>query len=82
MLLLICCPRGELKITLPRGVYAYLVAQYSILSRKPQAARLQLYCHGNFGPAKILVRGTKIPGKFGPPDYYFQKYWSAFGIMV
>ena len=30
-------------------------------------------CHRNFGPAKILVRGTKIPGKFGPPDYYFQK---------
>ena len=26
-------------------------------------------CHGNFGPAKILVRGTKIPEKFGPPDY-------------
>ena len=20
-------------------------------------------CHGNFGPPKILVRGTKIPGK-------------------
>ena len=26
-----------------------------------------------FGPVKILVQGTKIPGKFGPPDYYFQK---------
>ena len=25
-------------------------------------------CHGNFGPAKILVRGTKIPGKSVPPD--------------
>ena len=23
---------------------------------------------GNFGPAKILVRGTKIPGKSVPPD--------------
>ena len=27
----------------------------------------------NFGPAKILVWGAKIPGKFDPPDYYFQK---------
>ena len=35
--------------------------------------RLEKYCHGNFGSAKILVWGTKIPGKFGPPDYYFQK---------
>ena len=34
---------------------------------------LEMSCHGNFGLAKILVRGTKIPGKFGPPDYYFQK---------
>ena len=25
----------------------------------------------NFGLAKILVWGTKIPGKFGPLDYYF-----------
>ena len=24
------------------------------------------------GPAKILVRGTKIPEKFGPSAYYFQ----------
>jgi len=24
-------------------------------------------CHGNFGPAKKLVRGTKIPWKNGPP---------------
>ena len=28
----------------------------------------QWLCHGNFGPAKILVRGTKIPGKVVPPD--------------
>ena len=38
---------------------------------------------GNGGPflvakigpklVKILVRGTKIPGKFGPLDYHFQK---------
>ena len=34
---------------------------------------MELTCNGNFGPAKILVRGTKIPGKFGPPDYYFLK---------
>ena len=27
-------------------------------------------CHGNFGPAKILIRGTTIPGKF----------WSTRGI--
>ena len=31
-------------------------------------------CHGNFGPAKILVRGTKIP-KIGPPDRIFAKYF-------
>ena len=31
-------------------------------------------CHGNFGPAKILARGTKIPGKFGPLDYYFLEW--------
>ena len=34
---------------------------------------LGMDCHGNFGLAKIVVRGAKIPGKFGPPDYYFQK---------
>ena len=28
-----------------------------------QAASCILFCHGNFGPPKILVRGTKIPGK-------------------
>ena len=38
-----------------------------------QVTDQSVICHGNFGPAKILVRGTKIPGKFGPPDYYFQK---------
>ena len=33
--------------------------------------------HGNFGPVKFLVLGTKIPQKFAPLDYYFQKIiWS------
>ena len=34
---------------------------------------------------EILVRGTKIPRKFGPPDYYFRQYWSAykyFGVRI
>ena len=32
-----------------------------------------------------LVQGTKIPVKFGPPDYYFRKYWSTrkyFGVSI
>ena len=39
-------------------------------------------CHGNFGPAKILVRGTKIRGKLVRRTIIFRKYWSARGIMV
>ena len=34
---------------------------------------------------EILVQGTKIPVKFGPPDYYFRKYWSThnyFGVSI
>ena len=27
-------------------------------------------CHGNFGPAKKLVRGTKIPGIMVRPDHF------------
>ena len=34
---------------------------------------VQLNCHGNFGPAKILVRGTKIPGKLVRPDHFSLK---------
>ena len=33
----------------------------------------ELHCHGNFGPAKILVRGTKIPGKLVRPDHFSLK---------
>jgi len=29
-----------------------------------------LVCHGNFGPAKKLVRGTKIPGIMVRPDHF------------
>ena len=34
---------------------------------------VELLCHGNFGPAKILVRGTKIPGKLVRPDHFSLK---------
>ena len=27
-------------------------------------------CHGNFGPGKKLVRGTKVPGKMVRPDHF------------
>ena len=30
-------------------------------------------CHGNFGPAKKLVRGTKIPGIMVRPDHFPMK---------
>ena len=39
-------------------------------------------CDENFGPAKILVRGTKIPGKLVRRTIIFRKYWSTRGIMV
>ena len=32
-----------------------------------------VWCHGNFGPAKILVRGTKIPGKLVRRTIFFPK---------
>ena len=47
--------------------------QGDLQTAKNQERTAAICCHGNFGPAKILVWGTKIPGKFGPPDYYFQK---------
>ena len=34
---------------------------------------VRVFCHGNFGPAKILVRGTKIPGKLVRPDHFSLK---------
>ena len=39
-------------------------------------------CHENFGPLKILVRGTKICGEMVPPDRLFRKFWSISGEMV
>ena len=47
--------------------------QGDLQTAKNQEHTAAICCHGNFGPAKILVWGNKIPGKFGPPDYYFQK---------
>ena len=35
-MLLICCPWGEMKITLPRGVYAYLVEQPNLDGGPPE----------------------------------------------
>ena len=32
-----------------------------------------LYCHGNFSPAKKLVRGTNIPGKLVRLDHFCLK---------
>ena len=35
--------------------------------------QLTLYCHGNFGPAEKLVRGTKISGISVQADHFFLK---------
>ena len=41
-----------------------------------------VFCHGNFGPAKILVWGTKIPGIMVRLDHFPWKIWSGLGITV
>ena len=37
------------------------------------AKNLELTCHGNFGPAKKLVRRTNIPGKMARADHFSLK---------
>ena len=38
--------------------------------------------HISLTSAKILVLGTKIPGKFGPPDYYQMSVRASRGIRI
>ena len=44
--------------------------------------RARLYCNRNFGPAKKVVRETKIPGKWSAMTIFPCKIWCGLGIMV
>ena len=57
-----------LKAELP----AYLAAAEDV-STEIEPVAWWKSCHENFGPAKILVRGTKIPGKLVRPDHFSLK---------
>ena len=48
--------------------------------QKKSIMRNLMVCHCDFGLPGNLVRGTNIPGDFGPPDHYPQE--SALNIMV
>jgi len=50
-----------------RGGKEHRDLKFSQLQRKNDHWK---YCHGNFGPAKKLVRGTKIPGIMVRPDHF------------
>ena len=39
-------------------------------------------CHGNFGPAKKVVWGTKIPGNMVRPDHFSLKNLVGLGTAV
>ena len=58
---------GEHSVIPPFSVLGVAAEPYMSHDRRARC-NLVMYCHGNFGPAKILVRGTKIPGKSVPPD--------------
>ena len=41
----------------------FLIKLQNPLKERRKTESHKVVCHGNFGPPKILVRGTKIPGK-------------------